>query len=515
MARFGSVLSSTAVETIIGSGGAGGVERLRHHQHAKASVVPAATKVITLLGYSKAGDTGQMMPCRRLPGPYPPTWTHYKGWFRTADRYTDAGVEDATNGGYWQYLMTHDGIAPEWFGAVADYWTGDQINGSGAGGGVNPTPTDNRQAIIDAIKYLFVYAGFVDNGVTTVILASAAPSNLGMALIIFPMKSLPTGSIGLVGPSLGNYHDSNNCRLGVRGRQTRFSLISGLPVDRRVVHKKYIFIDCLGFGGMTDKPGVLMRSTVFMSNCSVRGFGGHGIEITANFPSSNANCFVLDHVHSYSNAMDGVYCQGADANAGYGVGVNCMYNGRWGINDSSFLANAWFGCHTSGNGLAATGYGGPYRGQGGGSANVEFVGCYSEGDQAPSYAGSGVTFRGGCLGSGVAMAGGVQEAGQYRWGGLSIASSYVDPFAMYIKPDGATIYRLQRPIGGPYDYRHIGYRLYDALLQSGGEHVLWHHAAGRHEASRPLRRAEPLHAAARRADRRWPRRDALACLPER
>jgi hypothetical protein len=47
-----------------------------------------------------------------------------------------------------------------------------------------------------------------------------------------------------------------------------------------------------------------------------------------------------------------MHVDGADVNAGTAIAVDSSSNGRWGIYDSSFLGNAYFGCHVSTNGQA-------------------------------------------------------------------------------------------------------------------------------------------------------------------
>jgi hypothetical protein len=73
----------------------------------------------------------------------------------------------------------------------------------------------------------------------------------------------------------------------------------------------------------------------------------------------------------------GFYFEGADANAGVGIGLSATSNRGWGIYDSSFLGNTFVGCH------AATNVLGSYKTDNANARSV-FLGCYAEIDQGPA-----------------------------------------------------------------------------------------------------------------------------------
>jgi len=83
----------------------------------------------------------------------------------------------------------------------------------------------------------------------------------------------------------------------------------------------------------------------------------------------------LNDVHCLRNGSDGLYVDGADANAGLALKVNSSNNGGYGIVDSSFLGNTYIGCHTDGNTLGPIVTDDP-------NAQSVFIGCYAETGEA-------------------------------------------------------------------------------------------------------------------------------------
>ena len=169
----------------------------------------------------------------------------------------------------------------------------------------------------------------------------------------------------------------------------------------------------MGFGGQTTKHGITLDTVASIEHVTVEGFGGNGIDITADIANgSNANHFYLNHIVCDFNAGHGVYCQGGDANAGYGNAINAFDNNGWGIYDNSFLGNTWISCHTAGN------IQGAYKSRNDTACASPFIGCYSEGGQPASEFGAGAVIIGGLHGSG-------------GTGGLSILGSGIGPHKIY------------------------------------------------------------------------------------
>ena len=150
------------------------------------------------------------------------------------------------------------------------------------------------------------------------------------------------------------------------------SIIEGLIVQR-------------GNGNATTIDGVThgirLRDTAQIRHCHIRGFAGNGVHIVGSAVTADpelrgyGNQWYLEDVNVIHN-FHGVYVDGNDVNAGYGVLVNANNNAGWGIWDSSFLGNTWVGCHTSVNTL------GSYKTDNINARSV-FVGCYQEDGQVP------------------------------------------------------------------------------------------------------------------------------------
>lgn len=114
--------------------------------------------------------------------------------------------------------------------------------------------------------------------------------------------------------------------------------------------------------GGTDrtKHGIVMRARGTIRACRIGGFPGNGITIEAaagvgGASEGNANYWWIQNVNCTNNKNHGFYCNGADANAGTAINLDCASNGRYGIWDSSFLGNNYIGCHVATNGVATSG----------------------------------------------------------------------------------------------------------------------------------------------------------------
>lgn len=113
-------------------------------------------------------------------------------------------------------------------------------------------------------------------------------------------------------------------------------------------------------GGFTaaeaEAHGIQLRGQARIEQVYIEEFEGDGIHgaATAGGASNEGNVNLSSIVHSrIQECRDGVYFDGADANAGTVIGVDCSSNRRWGFHDSSFLGNSYIGCHTASNGNSA------------------------------------------------------------------------------------------------------------------------------------------------------------------
>jgi hypothetical protein len=129
--------------------------------------------------------------------------------------------------------------------------------------------------------------------------------------------------------------------------------------------------------------GVWLRARALIRNCNILRFSGNGINVVATAGSGgattegNANNFRIEGGRVELCGKSGLFVDGADANAGYVIGLDCSDNGEWGIWDSSFLGNTYLACHTAGNVL------GPYKSDNANARNL-FLNCYSESGQPAS-----------------------------------------------------------------------------------------------------------------------------------
>ncbi|AUR94313.1 hypothetical protein NVP1193O_182 [Vibrio phage 1.193.O._10N.286.52.C6] len=104
----------------------------------------------------------------------------------------------------------------------------------------------------------------------------------------------------------------------------------------------------------TNKPtsvanayGVWSKVRIKIGNANISNWQSNNVHIVATEISNdpllrgNANSFHLDNPILWGSGADGLFCQGADVNAGIGSTVSAYRNVGYGINDSSFLGNYW------------------------------------------------------------------------------------------------------------------------------------------------------------------------------
>ena len=380
----------------------------------------ANTKYILTGGFAALGDLGQGTYYRRNSAPVTP---NSPGYFQSQDRFMRNGGTDAVHGGWWQ-LAVQGPIDIAQFGAKPDYYVRDIMDATADDSQdvdhINPTPFDNYAAIMAASKYFYSYIGHTHNPHTPQAKPnfSAGPSvRIGYGSYFVSDTLVFDRGIALIGAGQGIYHDSSQSRLmwpaGKSGIRLNPAVSPEVTSSGSVLRD--LFLRSEGHGGNANAHGIDLNIGGQVENCTVLNFGGDGVNIAADVNAqSNANCFYLSHCCIYNNAGNGVYCVGGDSNAGNGLALNCMSNGKWGIDDSSFLGNTWVGCHTSGNVL------GPYRGIGGGNSRSVFIGCYSESDQPPSYQGAPSIFIGGLHAAGISGSGmriiDNFIAGEHSWG---------------------------------------------------------------------------------------------------
>lgn len=321
---------------------------------------------------------------------------------------TGGSLTNPTDGGYWEYISTSQKIRPEWFGGKADSHIFFR-DGNNSTSYFNSLATDNRDAFHKAADFISTFVGSAVAGGTV---------ELGYGGYYISDEIKPTKSVVFEGIGQGYYDPSSRIYVAAGKRAFSFNGLIQVPGQGSQSFVSRIGILSLGTGGRTDRPGIDMNAAVTVEHCFINGFGGDGICIDADINlGEGANCFYVNHCAIWENAKDGIFIHGGDSNAGYTGACNFIANKGWALNDDSFLANYHCGHHAATCGDPQYGTGGPYRAVGLNGPTV-FIGCYSEGDMPPSYAGNLTTFIGGLHGSGVITDGGVWEFGRMKRGGM-------------------------------------------------------------------------------------------------
>lgn len=154
-----------------------------------------------------------------------------------------------------------------------------------------------------------------------------------------------------------------------------------------------LYIDQVAKSGFAH--GIWASTEFYAVNVGVWECSGDGFHIVAAAPDTgNANVFGLNRCEAANNGRHGLYVDGPDVNASTIVDFNTTNNGGWGIYDSSFLGNHYFGVHTDSNVV------GPVRTDSVNAANV-FVGLYTESNQVSSVFAAPTTAFGGGNGVGI------------------------------------------------------------------------------------------------------------------
>jgi hypothetical protein len=124
--------------------------------------------------------------------------------------------------------------------------------------------------------------------------------------------------------------------------------------------------------------GIHSSATVRLNRVNVQGFGEDGVRIFAYNPNKGsigvnrgtgqADCWCITDSVIRSNKGNGLYVQGADANAGVAQMILGGNNGLWDFVDASDLGNTYVGMQSDGSGL------GSFKN----FAKSTLVGCYNE-----------------------------------------------------------------------------------------------------------------------------------------
>lgn len=313
--------------------------------------IDPAIVLLRTAGYAAPGDGGH---------------ASYKRYTGTPVNSTNPGNAQSLDGQWWR-LVLQGPLPTACFGTKGDFYiTNESDFGAFVSFVVNPTPTDNYQAVRDAISFASIThqgnsstAPLIQFGYGAFYISDGVEIERHCVV-----EGLGTGNTEGVSSTLLIFPAGKG---GFRWRNNISQPFWSSPTIRRIAMRS------LGYGGQTTAHGLTFGNQAMIEFVSVQNFGGDGIHIAADVTGgTNANGFFLNRAYVLANAGDGVYCQGGDANAGCGIAVQAFDNLGWGIRDISFLANGWLGCQADHNGIGA--YCATDL-----NASVTFTGCYSEG----------------------------------------------------------------------------------------------------------------------------------------
>jgi hypothetical protein len=310
----------------------------------QGSSISAGTETIRSSGYRTLGKgEAQYVRSSSTIAASLPSSGQNKWWFAAAD-------------GSKFHLSPEQDLYIEMFGAYGDYITGSGGN-------------DDFPAWQAAVDYLIFFKQSVEhpyyNGLLPLHFSSATyymsdtlDCAAGTFTLIGPNRGAPYGGHGAIivsaagktGILISAHNTSGLTGTKAEGNPT------GIGTTLRGLH-----FSSLGNGTGSNawiQDGLRVRAFATITDCSFNGYSRHGINLTASAGSGgategNANTFALERVSCSGNRQCGIFVDGADVNAGYGLSCNVINNGTWGIKDSSFLGNSWIACHSSDNGNKA------------------------------------------------------------------------------------------------------------------------------------------------------------------
>lgn len=148
---------------------------------------------------------------------------------------------------------------------------------------------------------------------------------------------------------------------GIEGLRAQAYNTSGATTVDGVVHfsgdalvvQDINFIGGFAGGAEAEVHGCRPKRAIHLERCTFDGFEGDGLYCKTSFGgggTTEGNTNVLRAINcAFLNCRNGVYLEGADANAIYFDGCNYSYNRAWGLCDRSFLGNQHVGGHYDAN----------------------------------------------------------------------------------------------------------------------------------------------------------------------
>ena len=234
------------------------------------------------------------------------------------------------------------------FGAVGDGVTNDSAAFVAAIAYLKSTAV-NDDVYYKGSRKLFVPAGEYIMGTTTL--------DITHTLIIEGESSINGYSSRLVwtgdcdGIRIQAYNTSGATAVdGVAHYSGSYSIIRNLGLAGPYANNS-------NFTGHTegDYHGIRCRTNYIIEDCLIDGFAGDGIYSRATSgggagQEGNSNCSFINRV-KVTNVRNGVYLDGADANACTLIGVIGVYCRQFTVFDTSFLGNTHIGHHSANAGL--------------------------------------------------------------------------------------------------------------------------------------------------------------------
>ena len=231
----------------------------------------------------------------------------------------------------------------KWFGAVGDGSTDDSAAFTSAIAYLKAAAI-NSSGYYRASDRLFVPGGHYFLGTTTLDLTHTLiieGDGTGMAGTVYPAKL--RWAAGTTGFRIQRYDTS-----GVSSVDNANTHTGGDGCVLRGLHLVGAYS-----GTEAEAHGVHVKARVGIERCKIENFQGDGIYgvATAGSGAPNEGNANISRVVgcSISGCRNGMFLDGADTNIWSIIAVDASSNRRWGIWDSSFLGNSYFGCHCEAN----------------------------------------------------------------------------------------------------------------------------------------------------------------------
>ena len=202
------------------------------------------------------------------------------------------------------------------------------------------------------------------------------------------------------------------------------TVVPGYSGDSR--RSRLIGMTVKGQSKIAGMRGIQIHVPIYIDSVDATNFGSDGIGVIASNGTiaGNANGCSLKDSYAFGNGGSGFYFHGDDANACLTLGCRAFGNAGYGFYDDSLLGNAYVGDETDAN------TGGGYFATSLKPNRSAYYGCYSEGNQTPTWDISPRCVRMGGLGSyehnrahdGVVL-GGIPAGDAYLNKGLTFAST--------------------------------------------------------------------------------------------